>query len=116
MNTSWDQNLWRARALRYTLIYLLLGGVLVGLRFQTRTLRPELLEVRGQLTMLTQQKQALQLEIQARTSSARVREWALANEMVPFSRARKSSAQFEPLPDVAPPAPHRPLEVQTRWK
>lgn len=107
---------WRARALRYTLIYLLLGLVLSGLRFGARDIRPELLELRDQRATLTRDKQALELDLQTATSTARIREWAMTNDMIPFSRARTSTGTFEPLP--APPALPlpRPLEVTTVWK
>ncbi|WP_045233528.1 hypothetical protein [Deinococcus pimensis] len=111
-----SHDVWRARALRYTLIYLLLALVLVGLRFGARDIRPELLDLREERTILTRDKQALELDVQAATSTARVREWALANGMTPFSRASKATAAFEVLP--APPAPPaaRSLEVTTVWK
>lgn len=113
---SWNPELWRARALRYTLIYLLLACVLVALRYQTREVYPDLRALRAERAQLAEQKQALELDVQARTSSAVVREWALANDMTPFSRAHKDTAAFDPLPAPVPVAPARPLEVHTRWK
>jgi len=109
-------DLWRARALRYTLIYLLLACVLVGLRYQTRDVRPDLLALREQRETLAQKKLALQLEVQGRTSSARIRDWAIANGMVPFTRSAKETASFAALPAPATIPPARPLEVTTRWK
>ena len=116
MTNPWHEDLWRARALRYTLLYLLLACVLVGLRYQTRDVYPDLKELRTERNLLMQQKQALDLEVQKQTSTARVREWALGNGMIPFSNARKESAEFQPLPSPDPLLPNQPLEVHTRWK
>lgn len=108
---------WRARALRYTLIYLLLGVALVGLRFQTRDIRPDLLTLNERRDLLTQKKEFLELEVQHLTSGARVREWALARGMTPFSLARsRESAPFSALPAPSALPKKRPLEVLTRWK
>lgn len=114
--TAPSPELWRARALRYVLIYLLLACVLVGLRYQSRDIRPDLLALRAERETLTREKQFLELEVQAATSTARVREWAVANGMIPFSRTQKESATFESLPRPVPLSESRPLEVVTRWK
>lgn len=108
--------LWRARALRYTLLYLLLAGALVGLRYQGRDVYPELRAQRDQKAALQQRRSMLELDIERASSAARVRAWALSQGMLPFSQARKQTAAFTALP--SPPAlpPSQSLKVNTAWK
>ncbi len=110
--------MWRARALRYTLIFVLLAAALVALRYQTREVRPQLRELTRQRVLLQQQKAALELAAQRVTSPSRVRDWALVGGMKPFSQAAKNGASFAESPEPpALPAPTTPrVEVRTTWK
>ena len=113
-----DTFTWRARALRYTLIFVLLAAALVALRYQTRGVRPELRALTQQRVMLQQQKAALELAAQRVTSPGRVRDWALSGGMKPFSQAAKDEASFAatPAPAALPdPTPPR-VEVRTQWR
>ncbi|ADV67722.1 hypothetical protein [Deinococcus maricopensis] len=114
MNTPTDT--WRARALRYTLIYVLLACVLVGLRYQTRDVRPTLNTLNAERVSLQQQRAALELTVQGLTSEPRVRAWALQNGMTPFTRIDKTAAAFKALPVPAALVTHPTFEVITRWK
>ncbi len=108
--------LWRARALRYVLLYLLLAGALVGLRYQGRSVYPELRALRDQRAALQQRRSVLELDVERQSSGARVRDWALERGMLPFSQARKQTATFTALPSPpALPAAHSP-KVNTAWK
>ncbi len=107
---------WRARALRYTVIYLALALALMSVRFATRDIRPTLLTLRDERVTLQAQKRDLEVALQTATSVARVRTWAIDNGMIDFARAKKETAKFAALP--APPAlPDRQaLEVTTQWR
>lgn len=107
---------WRARALRYTVIYLALAVALMGVRYATRDLRPTLLSLRDERLTLQAQKRDLEVALQTSTSVARVRAWARDNGMIDFARAPKQTASFAALP--APPAlpERRSLEVNTQWR
>ncbi|PYE54896.1 hypothetical protein [Deinococcus yavapaiensis] len=107
---------WRARALRYTLIYVVLAVALMGLRFTTRDIRPALLTLRDERATLQAQKRDLQVALQTSTSAARVRNWALDNGMIDFARAKKETASFEALPPPPALPEHRALEVTTQWR
>ena len=108
--------LWRARALRYTLLYLLLSGALVGLRYQARDVYPALRTLRDHKAGLQQQRSMLELDVERQFSGARVRDWALSQGMLPFSQTNKQTATFQALPPgPALPAP-QPLKVRTAWK
>ncbi|WP_425148486.1 hypothetical protein [Deinococcus sp.] len=110
---------WRARALRYLLIYLLLACVLVTLRYQTQGVYPELRRIRDERTALLRQRDDLSVAVQSLTSEQRVRAWAIQNGMVPYAQASKRTAAFEPPPPLPAvslaPLPSR-LEVVTKWK
>ena len=114
------QALWRARALRYVLIYLLLACVLVTLRYQGREVYPNLRQLSATRTELQREQEELSLRVQTLTSEQRIRAWALENGMVPYAQAGKQTQTFEagvagatPLP--AQPTPTR-LTVRTAWK
>ena len=124
------QALWRARALRYVLIYLLMGSALVTLRYQTREVYPQLSALRTTRTELQRQQKELSLTVQSLTGEQRVRDWAIANGMMPYAQATKQTKVFGPpmAPSVRPAAvdqPERPsaqrlalspLTVRTVWK
>ncbi len=95
------QALWRARALRYVLIYLLMGSALVTLRYQTREVYPQLSALRETRTELQRQQKELSLKVQSLTGEQRVRDWALAHGMMPYAQATKQTRAFGP--SVAPP-------------
>lgn len=122
------QALWRARALRYVLIYLLMGCALVTVRYQTREVYAHLRDtLRPTRTELQRVRSELSLRVQTLTSEQRVRAWALSSGMVPYAQATKQTQAF-PAPAVASapavsssapltPAPARaPLIVRTVWK
>lgn len=127
------QALWRARALRYVLIYLLMGGVLVTLRYQSREVYPQLSSLRSIRTELQRQQKELSVSVQTLTGEQRVREWAIADGMVPYAQASKRTQAFGPpvalpMTNVSqsvststqsasgqPPAPS-PLTVRTVWR
>ena len=111
--------LWRARALRYLLVYLLLACVLVTLRYQTQHIYPDLHSLRDQRTELQRQRDELSLTVQTLTSEQRIREWAIANGMVPYAQATKQTQPFSAAPKL-PAVSFQPLptrvEVKTTWK
>ena len=124
------QALWRARALRYVLIYLLMGSALVTLRYQTREVYPQLSALRTTRTELQRQQKELSLTVQSLTGEQRVRDWALAHGMMPYAQATKQTQVFGPsvalldpalaLTQSGPTASQRPapnpLTVRTVWK
>lgn len=114
------QALWRARALRYVLIYLLMACVLVTLRYQTREVYPNLRKLNDTRTELQREQSELSLTVQSLTSEQRVRLWALANGMVPYAQARKETQTFTagPVVPVFPPQPQTPasLTFRTVWR
>ena len=115
--------LWRARALRYLLIYLLLACMLVTLRFQTRHISPDVRTLRDERTALQHTRDELSVAVQTATGEQRIREWAIRHDMLPYAQASK---QTRPLtagpPNRAAPTPAAlnalptRLEVTTRWK
>lgn len=114
------QAVWRARALRYVLIYLLLACVLVTLRYQTREIYPNLRRLNDTRTELQRQQSELSLTVQTLTSEQRVRIWALANGMVPYAQANKQTQSFGAGTSLAAPLPKKPnpnrLSVGTVWR
>jgi hypothetical protein len=117
------QMLWRARALRYVLIYLLMASALVTLRYQTHEVYTNLRDnLRPTRTELQRQRSELSLRVQTLTSEQRVRAWALGSGMVPYAQAAKQTQVFGPtLIPTTLPAPASlptlaPLSVKVAWK
>jgi len=114
------QALWRARALRYVLIYLLLACVLVTLRYQGREVYPNLRQLSATRTELQREQEELSLRVQTLTSEQRIRAWALENGMVPYAQAGKQTQAFEAGIAGATSLPSQPtptrLSVRTAWK
>ncbi|MDR6218886.1 hypothetical protein [Deinococcus soli (ex Cha et al. 2016)] len=94
--------IWRKRALHYSVIYLVLACVMVGTRYATRSIYPDLKDLRATRAELTHEKQAALLKIDETTSTASVRAWAHANGMVPFSRAKKEQVSLTAAPAKTP--------------
>ncbi|WP_424949707.1 hypothetical protein [Deinococcus sp.] len=114
------QAVWRARALRYVLIYLLMACVLVTLRYQARAVYPNLHRLNATLSELQHRQSELSLTVQSLTSEQRVRTWALEHGMVPYAQASKQMKTFEAGVNQAPALPVRPVPasvtVRTVWR
>jgi len=114
------QALWRARALRYVMIYVLMACVLVVLRYQTQAIYPHLRDLRATRTELQRQQNELSLTVQTLTSEQRIRAWAIADGMVPYAQASKERQKLPPALAPVPPPPATPLPatltVRTVWK
>lgn len=107
---------WRARAIRYVVIYLLLALTLVVARFLTQDVRPTLRAAQGREVVLTTRRDELELRVQALGNPQRVSDWALQNGMRRFAGAPKTSAVITGVPAPASLRPHTTLEVTTEWK
>jgi hypothetical protein len=114
-------NTWRGRSVRYVLIYLALSVVLVGTRYATQQIRPDLRAMQDREAALISERDQLQLSVQALHTPQAVREWAFANGMRRFAEARKTTATIAPIPPPAqagppPTPPERRVQVRTEWK
>ena len=109
--------LWRARALRYTSLYVLLAAALLGLRYATRHTYPQLRELRASVLSLQTQRDQLEIEVQTLTTGPRLLAWATSHDMLPYAQASKTSAEIAPLPALPtmPPEDSR-FEVKIKWK
>ncbi|TDE87566.1 MULTISPECIES: hypothetical protein [Deinococcus] len=107
---------WRARAIRYVVIYLLLALALVGARFLTQGVRPALRAAQEREAVLTTQRDELELRVQALGNPQRIRDWALQNGMRRFAEAPKTTQDLSSIPAPAPVPAHTTLEVTTEWK
>ncbi|EYB68372.1 hypothetical protein DEIPH_ctg025orf0258 [Deinococcus phoenicis] len=107
---------WRARAIRYVAIYLVLALMLVGARLLTQDVRPTLRTAQDREVALTTQRDELELRVQALGNPQRVRDWAFQNGMRRFAEAPKTTQDLTGVPAPAPAAAHTTLEVTTEWK
>ena len=107
----------RERVVKYLSYYVALVAVLLVVRFATRGSEDELRDLTQQAETLVTQSSALRREISKLESPARVREWAVQNNMRPFSTASVTTATLEPLlavPVVA--VVNEKLKVDTQWR
>lgn len=111
---------WRARAVRYLLIYIALVVALVSVRSGTSGVRPALREARDREGQLITQRDNLALQLQALENPQRVRDWAFANGMRRVADAPKDVQTFpvQKVNDAVPGmgAAQPTLEVRTEWK
>ncbi len=108
--------IWRARAVRYATLYLLLTVAVLVLRYTTQGTYPQLRELRQEVIALQTQRDSLELQVQQLTTGPRVLDWAKANGMVPYAQARKQSQDFPALPAPPTPMPTTAVEMTTQWK
>lgn len=107
---------WRARAMRYTSLYVLLAAALLGLRYATRHTYPNLRELRASVQSLQTQRDQLELEVQTLTTGPRVLDWATSHDMLPYAQASKTVGDIAPLPAPAALPPEvGSFEVKVRW-
>ena len=113
---SADPALWRRRAVRLLLTYLLLTLTLLSARSLTRHVRPDLLAAREQEQALTQERDQRELRVQTLLADTRVRQWALQNGMVLSAEAPKTFRDLgtQTVPPL-PQAPAEPLKVKIQW-
>lgn len=108
---------WRARAVRYLLIYVALVVALVSVRASTSDVRPALREAQGREQALVTQRDNLILQLEALETPQRIFEWARGNGMVLYAAAPKDTAEIAGIPEApTPTAPVRTVEVTTQWK
>ncbi|GGB64065.1 hypothetical protein [Deinococcus soli (ex Cha et al. 2016)] len=108
---------WRARAVRYLLIYVALVLALVSVRASTSGVRPALREAQGREQALVTQRDNLILQLEALETPQRIIEWARGNGMRLYADAPKDTADIPAIPAAAPaPVPARTVEVTTQWK
>lgn len=117
------ESTWRGRAIRYVAIYLALALALIGARYLTQDIRPELRVVQGREAQLLTKRNDLAVRVQTLESPQRIRDWAFANGMIRFAEAPKQAQAILPLPPVsgaAVPASaaqvDRRVEVRTQWR
>ena len=107
----------RERVVKYLTYYVALVAVLLVVRFATRGSEAELRDLSQQAETLVTQSSQLRRDIFKLESPARVREWAVQNQMRPFSTANMTTTNLEPLqavPEVA--AVTEKLRVDTQWR
>ncbi|MFC6662171.1 hypothetical protein [Deinococcus multiflagellatus] len=103
---------WRARAVRYVLIYFALVLVLVGARALTSHVRPALRAAQTREAALTTQNANLTVQLQTLENQRRLLDWATEHGMRRLTDVPKDRATFAPLPAAPPPAP----VPRVRWR
>lgn len=108
---------WRARAVRYLLIYVALVVALVSVRASTSGVRPDLRAAQLREQTLITQRDNLALQLQTLETKQRIMAWAVANGMELSATAVKGSADIQGIPEAPAAAPQpRTVEVVTQWK
>jgi hypothetical protein len=109
--------LMKERVIRYSFYYVALLIALTGVRFVTANHARHLSELQDQASQLKRQSAQLHRDISSLESPARVRAWAVAHDMVPYSSGSFLFKQLEPLPAVQDlPKPAQKVKVETKWR
>jgi hypothetical protein len=108
---------WQRRTLRYLAIYLALALLLVGARYLSQDVRPDLRAAQLREEELIKERDDLTVRVQAATTPQKVQSWALDNGMQRFAESRKAVRDLGAAAAVPPLADSTPvLEVKTQWK
>jgi cell division protein FtsL len=109
--------LMKERVIRYSFYYVALLIALTGVRFVTASHARHLSDLQDQASQLKRQSAQLHRDISSLESPARVRAWAVAHDMVPYSSGSFVFKQLEPLPAVQDlPKPIQKVKVETLWR
>ncbi len=109
--------LMKERVIRYSFYYVALLIALTGVRFVTASHARQLGDLQDQTSQLKRQSAQLHRDISSLESPARVRAWAVAHDMVPYSSGNFLFKQLEPLPAVQElPKPVQKVKVETLWR
>jgi membrane protein implicated in regulation of membrane protease activity len=107
----------RERVVKYMAYYVALVAVLLVVRFATRDSEAQLRDLRDQADELVAERSKLRRDIATLESPPRVREWAVRNEMIPFTASKVEVQKLEGLkasPTLKPVK--KKLEVTTQWR
>ncbi|WP_043802084.1 hypothetical protein [Deinococcus gobiensis] len=108
---------WQRRTLRYLAIYLALALLLVGARYLSQDVRPDLRAAQQREEELIAMRDDLTVRVQAATTPQKVQTWATENGMQRFAESRKAVRDLGAAAVTPPPADTaRDLEVKTQWK
>ncbi len=109
--------LMKERVIRYLFYYVVLLVVLTGVRYLTAGHARLLSELQDQVSQLKRQSAQLHRDISSLESPARVRAWAVAHEMIPYSSGSFEFRTLEPLQAVKDlPKPKQKVKVETLWR
>ncbi len=109
--------LMKERVIRYSFYYVALLIALTGVRFLTASHARQLGDLQAQASQLERQSAQLHRDISSLESPARVRAWAVAHDMIPYSSGSFLFKQLEPLPAVQDlPKPAQKVKVETLWR
>jgi hypothetical protein len=109
--------LMKERLIRYSFYYVALLIALTGVRFITASHARHLSDLQDQASQLMRQSAQLHRDISSLESPARVRAWAVAHDLVPYSSGSFVFKQLEPLLGVQDlPKPVQKVKVETQWR
>jgi cell division protein FtsL len=109
--------LMKERVIRYSFYYVALLIALTGVRFLTASHARQLNELEDQSSQLKRQSAQLHRDISGLESPARVRDWAVSHDMIPYSSGSFDFKKLEPLPAVQDlPKPAQKVKVETLWR
>lgn len=112
-----DAALWRGRAMRYMLIYLLVAIALITTRHFTQDIRPTLRNLETQEGLLIKQRNELELEYQSKITPQKVKKWAREHNMVPFADTDKETQTFDSgFRFPKPIRSKQSVEVHYQWR
>ena len=109
--------LMKQRLIRYLFCYVALLMLLTGVRFLTASHARQLSDLQEQANVLERQSAQLHRDISSLESPARVRAWAVAHDMIPFSSGSFDFVKLESLTPVNDlPKPNQKVRVETQWR
>jgi hypothetical protein len=106
----------KARTHRFLFIYVLLLGGLAATRYVTRDTFPNLIRLEQERDRLMDRQAELRREVDSLEGVARIRAWANANGMIPWTIVPHETNTLPTLQEPSAPANATRIEVRTQWR
>lgn len=106
----------KARTHKFLFVYVVLLCGLAATRYVTRDTYPNLIQLEQERDRLMDRQAELRREVDSLEGVARVRAWANANGMIPWTIAPHETNVLPSLTEAPVPANGQRIEVRTQWR
>ena len=106
----------KARTHKFLFVYVALLCGLAATRYVTRATYPNLIQLEQERDRLMDRQAELRREVDSLEGVARVRAWANANGMIPWTIAPHETNNLPSLTETPAPTTGQRIEVRTQWR
>jgi hypothetical protein len=106
----------KARTHKFLFVYIALLCGLAATRYVTRETYPNLIQLEQERDRLMDRQAELRREVDSLEGVARVRAWANANGMIPWTIAPHETTSLPSLTETSASSNAQRIEVRTQWR